>query len=187
MKRKEISESIDDAVTCAICMSVIHDPVHFDCSCKKSVCRMCADEWKTESCTCPSCAEEIEETVDCCRQWGFFLDCQLRGCGNSEECKHRKMNYEDMLRHEEEECIHRLVTCPNELCRQKIPLKNIKSHLKLCRLKRCKNYCGAYSRGNVGCPFVGSKLEVKQHEKNCDYKPEIVRQIKNLLEKINED
>ena len=142
------SESADESYVCGICMQLMHEPCYLNteqCSCRRSFCKNCLAKWVYEEDRCPHCAKSFTtkpELLACCRQWTDFCDSVLRCCPHgppSGTCNKCKAGDYDALEAHVTSCIHQKIRCENDECGQMIKRKNMKEHMRLCRLKRCPN------------------------------------------------
>lgn len=175
----------ENDIKCGICFNIMHDPHMLKCRCKRACCESCLHSWlKTEN-KCPSCNVSIEDKTlaGCCRQWRDFLDALPRHCPNSEDCRVKPTDYFTMKQHRENTCIYRLVECPNEECGQTVPFKSLSEHVRMCRLKRCKNFRRKIDGKVYGCPNMGTQKEIKEHESKCHFTQEILYQIDQLCQR----
>ena len=169
------------SVICAICQEVMHDPYRTDCCCGKSFCKTCLERWLKKNPSCPLCksAATVNSMTACCRQWKEAVDSVKRACPNSAECRFRMAPFAATTTHAVKECSFRLEACSNEGCGQMILHKNKKEHVRLCKLKRCRNY----RPPRYGCQQMGTQKEIEQHELKCQVPQEILKQIDELLKK----
>jgi hypothetical protein len=134
--------------SCGICMQIMHEPCYLNteqCSCRRSFCKNCLAKWVSEEDRCPHCAKSFTtkpELLACCRQWTDFCDSVLRCCPHgppSGTCNKFKAGDYYALEAHVTSCIHQKIRCENDECGQMIKRKNMKEHMRLCRLKRCPN------------------------------------------------
>jgi len=166
-------------VTCGICTDVLHTPKHLPCPCASSFCESCLKAWLEKSDRCPGCNTKL---VDCTmsdsgRQLQQALDTVKRPCPNSSECKFRRRGYAETRFHARNECAFRTTSCPNEGCGQMVVQKYMREHLRLCRLKHCKNFRAP----QYGCSVMGTQDFVRQHELKCSFTDEVLKQIDDLM------
>lgn len=177
--------------SCGVCLRVIEDPRVGDCACSQSFCGRCLEEWLVHNKTCPACAGPVSRTLPAARQWATLLDRLPRGCPNSSECKSKKADRAHMQRHALTECPYRVVPCPHEECRQLVQKKKLAQHVRLCRLKRCKNFRGKVDGVALGCTAMGTASEIKVHEHKCmvdksAFAGKLLQQVDFLLRRVDE-
>jgi hypothetical protein len=168
------------AVLCTICSGIMHHPHHLNCNCTVSFCKTCISQWMQTNEKCPLCNVKASVILPCGRQWSDALDSIKRTCPNSDKCRFKRGTYAEAKNHAAQECMFRKIQCPNEECDEIIMHKNLKEHLRLCRLKRCKNCITS----QYGCTVMGTSEFIKQHELRCVFSPEVLKQIGELVEKI---
>jgi hypothetical protein len=186
MKRKNVSgedvvslSALRSCVSCVVCSEIVHDPYRVHCPCARSFCRACVEPWLNVNGRCPACNMEVETRalIPCCREWGEVLDSVPRPCPNDSKCRFKRGGYAEATEHAEKDCAFRLETCPNEACGQIVLHKNKKEHLRLCRLKKCKNFRAP----RYGCQEMGTQREIEQHETKCQISADILKQLEELI------
>jgi hypothetical protein len=186
MKRKKgtgetvVSLSVPrSCVSCVVCSEIIHDPHRVLCPCARSFCKACVEPWLRENGRCPACNTDVTNRVliPCCREWGDVLDSVPRPCPNSSKCRFRRGGHEEAALHAQKDCAFRLETCPNEACGQILQHKMMKEHLRLCRLKKCRNFRAP----RYGCQEMGTQREIEQHEAKCHIPADILKQLEELI------
>jgi len=190
MKRKVSHASGDPAVSlsvptsavnCVLCHEIVHDPHRVHCPCARSFCKSCIAKSLRLRDVCPTCNYQLENVslIPCCREWGAVLDALPRPCPNDTKCRFRMRGYEEATAHARDVCLFRLETCANEGCGQILFHKNRKEHLRLCRLKKCKNF----RPPKYGCQEMGTQKEIEQHEAKRAIPEGILKQIEELIKK----
>jgi len=178
-KRDEFVTLSRSFVTCGICTDVIHAPKHLSCPCESSFCETCLKPWLEKSDKCPGCNTKLKDLTmsDSGRQLRQALDAIKRPCPNSSECRFRRNGYAETCAHARNECAFRTLPCPNEGCGQIVVQKCMRDHLRLCRLKHCKNF----RPPKYGCNVMGTQEFVRQHELKCSFTHEVLKQIDDLM------
>lgn len=168
------------SVTCAVCQQIMHDPATLECACRRSFCRECITAWQKKRGTCPLCNTKVDRCAPLCpgpTEWGEALDSIKRPCPNNPTCRFRRGSYAEARDHAVNECAFRTVTCPNEACDEVLEHRQLRDHLRLCLLRRCKNFRAP----RYGCGVMGTIEFVKQHESKCFFsEPEVLKQIEEL-------
>jgi hypothetical protein len=192
-EKKPVKRNRDDfvsipraSVVCSICADIIHAPHHLSCACMTSFCETCIVRWVATHDKCPVCntkpKKRAKAPIPCGRQWGDAMDSIKRACPMHADCRYRRGCYDDTRKHAATECIHRKVACPNEGCDQLIVQKNMRDHLRLCTLKRCKNFRSP----RYGCNVQGTHDFIRQHELHrCVFTGDVLKQIDDLI-KVSE-
>jgi hypothetical protein len=170
-------------VTCLICSDIIHEPVHLDCSCRTNFCAGCIDQWLKKKRTCPACNGTPTEIRSSGRSLGQALDAIKRSCPNDPKCRYKRHSYEDVHDHATNECPYRLVRCPNTECEESVQQKDLKLHLKTCRLRRCKNF----RPPRYGCTVMGTHDFIRQHELKCCISSDVLKQLEELIHISSKD
>ena len=168
------------SVVCSICADVMHAPHHLSCACAASFCGTCIVRWLANSTKCPSCNTKPSDQnpIPCGRQWGEALDCIKRPCPMHADCRFRRGSYDEAQKHAQHDCVFRKVACTNEGCGQVLLHKNMRDHLRLCTLKRCKNFRSP----RYGCNITGTQDFIRAHELKCVFTDEVLKQIDYLIE-----
>lgn len=185
MKRKQngsvvMTFNTEADVMCGICFNIMHDPAMVGCECDRTFCFKCLE--KILEIKCPMCNMKGNgKLVRCCRQFREGLDAMTRSCFNSDDGCRKKGNWAEIQKHVESECRYRPVLCPNLECGQRVPFRALFNHLKTCDRHRCSNFVCKWSDRVYGCPAMGTKNNVKQHEISCKYTKDAIAQIKTLL------
>jgi len=187
-KRKCAKRNRDDFVSisrstmlCSICMDIIHAPHYLTCECTTSFCRSCIVRWMSTHDKCPMCntkpAEGYEAPIPCGKQWGDLMDTIKRACPVHVDCRYRRGSYDATQQHAATECIFRQIPCAHIGCGQLIMQKNMRAHIRLCTLKRCKNFRSP----RYGCTVQGTVDFIKHHETHrCVFTEEVLKQIDDL-------
>jgi len=139
---------------------------------------------------CPLCNTGVRADVEPCRapaEWSEALDALKRSCPNDASCRFgNKVFYESFAEakdHALNECPLRMVACPNEACGEVLKQHQLKKHLRLCQLKRCKNF----RPPRYGCCVTGTVDHVKKHEIKCCFSEiEVLKQIEELVKRRGE-
>lgn len=172
----------ESAAYCAICKEIMHDPTSLGCSCSRSFCFTCINTWLAKTNYCPLCKGKVTDQTIFNRgpaEWRDALDSIKRSCPNNPKCRYRRGVYHEAKHHAEQECAFRKVPCPNEECDEILEQRHLKDHLRLCLLKRCKNF----RLPRFGCKMMGTADAVRQHEIRCCFsEPEVLKQIEELSE-----
>jgi hypothetical protein len=178
-KRNDFVSIPRSSVLCSICSDVMHAPHHLSCMCAASFCRTCIARWLQKNEKCPVCnTVPLEATmVPCGRQWAEALDSIKRACPMHTDCRYRRGSYAEAQHHAATDCVFRKVRCPNEGCAQVVVFKSLRDHLRLCTLKRCKNFRSP----RYGCNVKGTNDFIKSHEKTCVFTEEVLKQIDDLI------
>jgi len=131
-------EPVGDEFKCLICAEVLLDPL--ECSgCQTSFCGECIKAWQARSAECPNrCQLKLQP---CHRGFKNLLlrlklHCSAKDCGEV-------LTVETVARHENSECLFRMLACPNAGCTEKMQAKDFSVHLTSCALgsvkcERCK-------------------------------------------------
>jgi hypothetical protein len=110
-------------------------------------------------------------------EWSEALDSIKRPCPNNSNCRFRRRSFHEAEEHSTSECTFRKVICPNEACDEVLEQRQLKEHVRLCLLKRCKNFRAP----RYGCGVMGTVEFVKQHEMRCCFsEPEVLKQVEEL-------
>jgi hypothetical protein len=181
-RKKDDFVSIPRASTiCGICTDVMHAPHNLTCACVASFCETCIVRWLEKSERCPACnTQPRDKTINPCgRQWAEALDSVKRACPTHADCRYRRGSFAEAQLHAATECVFRKVSCPNEGCGQRLVQKNLRDHLRLCTLKRCKNFRSP----RFGCNVQGTHDFIRQHELHrCVFTVEVLKQIDDLIQ-----
>jgi hypothetical protein len=92
-------------------------------------------------------------------------------------CRFKRQSYEDVKEHAEKDCSFRMTNCPNNECDDIFMHKNLREHMRLCRLKRCKNFVAP----KYGCTVMGTADFIRQHESKCVISQDLLKQIEELV------
>jgi len=166
------------SATCAICQQIIHTPAMLECECRRSFCHSCITAWQKKNKTCPLCNVRVEKPLILGpAEWCEALDSIKRSCPNNPTCRFRGGSYTQAKDHAVNVCTFRRVCCPNDACDEVLEHRQLRDHLRLCLLRRCKNFRAP----RYGCGFMGTIDVVKQHESKCFFNdPEVLKQIEEL-------
>jgi len=168
-------------VTCIVCADIVHDPRHLDCACETNFCAACITHWLESNDRCPACNSAVSEVKSCGRSLAQALDAIKRSCPNDERCRFKRHSYSEVREHAVNDCPYRKVACPNEECEEVVAHKNLKEHMRLCRLKRCKNF----RPPRYGCGVMGTADFIRHHEAKCCIPNDVLRQLEELIANKN--
>jgi hypothetical protein len=176
------------AATCSICHLIMHDPAHLECACTRSFCHVCITAWQKKNDSCPLCNTAVARPAVLRRapmEWSQALDGIKRRCPNNSGCKYKRSFYfpghAATEEHARTECVFRRVTCPNDACDDVLEHRQLKQHVRLCQLKRCKNFRAP----RFGCAVLGTAECIRQHELKCCFgEEEVLKQIEELASRI---
>lgn len=175
----------ESSATCTICAEIMHDPATVECACRRSFCLKCLEAWRTCQETCPLCNTSVPKDSKVQRgpaEWAEALDSVKRSCPNDPRCRFRRGTYRETRDHALTECPYRRVPCPNEACDEVLEHRNLRDHLRLCLLKRCK----FFRPPRFGCRTMGTVEFIKQHESKCCFgEPEVFKQIEELTARFS--
>lgn len=170
-------------VTCVVCADIVHDPRHLDCACQTNFCASCVSRWLETSDRCPACNSVVSEIRTSGRSLSQALDAIKRSCPNDERCRFKRHSYSEVREHATNDCPYRKVACPNDECEEVVAHKNLREHLRLCRLKRCKNF----RPPRYGCGAMGTADFIRQHETRCCITADVLRQLEELIGNVNKN
>lgn len=131
-------EPVGDEFKCLICSEVLLDPI--ECSgCQTSFCSECIRAWQTRSSECPN---RCKLTLNPCHRGFKNLLMRLKLRCSAKECT-EILTVETLSRHENSECLFRVMTCPNAGCTENILARDLSAHLDSCahgsvQCERCK-------------------------------------------------
>ena len=140
-------------LVCSICLCVLEDPVECK-TCQTNFCSACMDSWKIKSPKCPNnCELNLKRTHRFLR--GVLNSLHLKCINTSFGCQ-QILTIETVSKHENHECLYRVVKCRYVDCDAMLLPLNIEEHERNCtkRVMLCEE-CGEKIKnsalGNHSC------------------------------------
>ena len=169
-----------DKLECQICLLVVRTPHQMIC-CGRVYCKVCLDEHKKHSNTCPNCRKRGQNFSDTRGEWTsgsshimkwilnflHVVDQEVKQllvkCSNSEKGCNWSGQLQSLNYHLKE-CGFTLLRCPNECTEEeKILRRDLDNHLIVCPNRQCEcPHCKATGRYcDITTTHLGTCLEVK--------------------------
>ncbi|XP_037523458.1 RING finger protein 151 [Rhipicephalus sanguineus] len=158
-----------EELICAICHSVLRDPV--ECPCHHVFCRRCIWEWVHKDNSCPICRKRGISAVTPVPPFvrnmlnSLKVKCRNAGCN-------ARVPAESFVHHTSA-CEFHEVSCPHEACEHRCQRRLLESHVKQCPLREvtCEKGCGlVLTRGRLKSHSCVDELKRKLDEatSECD-------------------
>jgi len=133
MKRKRNDEDVPpewlkETLECPVCFGVIRDSPIYLCegAIGHSLCKTCYLQLFEKGLTCPICREKLSKKRSNLLE--SLVEKLPKGC-KYRSCKFQNSDMKLLLKHEEDECLHRKIPCG--MCDERISMSLFTQHLRL--------------------------------------------------------